>query len=63
MHLGTSAQDVAGTIDPMLSPLLARAYIMRGGARMLRLRGREVKVAPGFRMVITTRMSAPSANL
>lgn len=43
----------------MLSPLLARAYIMRGGDRMLRMGYREVKVAPGFRLITTTRMSAP----
>lgn len=53
-------QDVAGIMHPMLSPLLARTYIMRGGDRMLRMGSREVKVAPRFRLVITTRISAPS---
>ena len=46
----------------MVSPLLAHAYIMRGGDRMLRMGSREVKVAPGFRLILTTRMSAPSPH-
>ena len=41
---------------------MARAYIMRGGDRMLRMGNREVKVALGFHLITTARMSAPSPH-
>ncbi|KAK9846370.1 hypothetical protein WJX81_002514 [Elliptochloris bilobata] len=52
-------QDADEAFDPGLGPLLARAYMTRGRTRTLRLRSREVEVAPGFRLAITTRLSNP----
>lgn len=51
-------QGVEETIDPVLGPLLARAFVVRGKARMLRMLHREVEVAPGFRLALTTNLGA-----
>ncbi len=61
-HIATpacvTAQGMKEIIDPVLNPLLARSFAVRGKARMLRMRHREVEVAPGFRLALTTNLGA-----
>ena len=51
-------QGLNDMLEPVLGPLFARTFVLRGGARMLRLQGRDVNVAPGFHLVVTTTLGA-----
>lgn len=52
-------QNVGEELDPSLEPILAKAFVKRGGRLMLKLGDKEVEFNPDFRFYITTKMSNP----
>jgi dynein heavy chain len=48
-----------GPLDPALADVVRRAYTRRGRATYVKLAGKDVEVAPGFRLVLHTKLSSP----
>ena len=49
-------QDVLEEIDPTLEPVLAKSFIKRGNATLIKLGDKEVDYNPDFRLYVTTKM-------
>ena len=45
-------------IDPTLEPVLAKSFIKRGNATLIKLGDKEVDYNPDFRLYVTTKMGA-----
>ncbi|KAK9823872.1 hypothetical protein WJX72_006072 [[Myrmecia] bisecta] len=52
-------QDVGEEMDPSLEPVLAKAFIRRGNATLIKLGDKEVDFNPDFRLYITTKLGSP----
>ena len=52
-------QDIGEEIDPVLEPLLAKAFIKRGNAVLIKLGDKEIDYSPEFKLYITTKLNNP----
>lgn len=52
-------QDILEEIDPILEPVLAKAFIKRGNQTLIKLGDKEVDYNFDFRLYITTKMANP----
>ena len=55
----SAAQDVLEEMDPVLEPVLAKAFIKRGNQTLLKLGDKEVDFNPDFKLYITTKLPNP----
>ena len=46
-------------LDPSLEPVLAKAFVKRGNAVLIKLGDKEIDFNPDFRLYITTKLGAP----
>ena len=53
-----NAQDVGEELDPSLEPVLAKAFVKRGNAILIKLGDKEIDFNPDFRLYITTKLGA-----
>jgi hypothetical protein len=49
-------QDVGEELDPSLEPVLAKAFVKRGNATLIKLGDKEIDFNPDFRLYITTKL-------
>jgi len=49
-------QDVGEELDPSLEPVLAKAFVKRGNATLIKLGDKEIDFKPDFRLYITTKL-------
>ena len=49
-------QDVGEELDPSLEPVLAKAFVKRGNAILIKLGDKEIDFNPDFRLYITTKL-------
>ena len=49
-------QDVGEELDPSLEPVLAKAFVKRGKATLIKLGDKEIDFNPDFRLYITTKL-------
>lgn len=54
-------QDVGEELDPSLEPVLAKAFVKRGNATLIKLGDKEIDFNPDFRLYITTKLGAHCA--
>lgn len=52
-------QDILQEIDPILEPVLAKAFIKRGNQTLIKLGDKEVDYNPEFKLYITTKLANP----
>jgi dynein heavy chain len=52
-------QDILEEIDPVLEPVLAKAFIKRGSQVLIKLGDKEVDYNQDFKLYITTKLSNP----
>ncbi|KAL0040883.1 hypothetical protein WJX79_008591 [Trebouxia sp. C0005] len=52
-------QDVGEELDPSLEPVLAKAFVKRGNATLIKLGDKEIDFNPDFRLYITTKLGNP----
>lgn len=52
-------QDVLEEMDPVLEPVLAKAFIKRGNQTLIKLGDKEIDFNPDFKLYITTKLSNP----
>lgn len=52
-------QDILEEIDPVLEPVLAKAFIKRGNQTLIAIGDKEVDYNPDFKLYITTKLSNP----
>ena len=45
-------------LDPSLEPVLAKAFVKRGNAVLIKLGDKEIDFNPDFRLYITTKLGA-----
>ncbi|KAF8058055.1 DHC10 [Scenedesmus sp. PABB004] len=50
---------VGEEIDPVLDPLLAKAFVRRGASLVVKLGDKEAEVAPGFKLYLSTKLANP----
>ncbi len=48
-------------LDPSLEPVLAKAFVKRGNATLIKLRDKEIDFNPDFRLYITTKLGKLAA--
>jgi dynein heavy chain, axonemal len=53
-------QNVLEEMDPVLEPVLARAFFKRGNQVLIRLGDKEIDYNPDFKLYITTKLGNPS---
>jgi dynein heavy chain, axonemal len=52
-------QDILEEMDPVLEPVLAKAFIKRGNQTLIKLGDKEVDFNPDFKLYITTKLQNP----
>jgi dynein heavy chain, axonemal len=52
-------QDILEDIDPVLEPVLAKAFIKRGNQILIKLGDKELDYNQDFKLYITTKLSNP----
>lgn len=52
-------QDILEEMDPVLEPVLAKAFIKRGNQTLIAIGDKEVDYNPDFKLYITTKLSNP----
>lgn len=52
-------QDIGEEIDPVLEPLLAKAFIKRGNQVLIKLGDKEIDYSPEFKLYLTTKLTNP----
>lgn len=56
-------QDVGEELDPSLEPVLAKAFVKRGNAILIKLGDKEIDFNQDFRLYITTKLGKNSCSL
>ena len=49
-------QDLGQEIDPVLEPILAKAFIRRGSALLIKLGDKEIDFNPEFKLYLLTKL-------
>ena len=52
-------QNILEDIDPILEPLLAKAFIKKGNQVLIKVGDKEIDFSPDFKLYITTKLSNP----
>lgn len=52
-------QNILEEMDPVLEPVLAKAFIKRGNQTLIAIGDKEVDYNPDFKLYITTKLSNP----
>jgi dynein heavy chain, axonemal len=58
-HAWCHLQDILEEMDPVLEPVLAKAFIKRGNQTLIKVGDKEVDYNPDFKLYITTKLSNP----
>jgi dynein heavy chain len=52
-------ESLGQDIDPLLDPLLSRAYVKKGRSFVVRIGSEDVELATGFKMYLQTKLINP----
>lgn len=52
-------QNILEEIDPILEPLLSKAFIKKGNSTLIKIGDKELDFSPDFKLYITTKLSNP----
>ena len=55
----SAVQDILEEMDPVLEPVLAKAFIKRGNQTLIKLGDKEIDFNPDFKLYITSKLQNP----